>query len=406
MNGEASINAKTIVDQPMFTLTWFAIKCFKSSQQPNENKKEEEENNNDAMMTPTVTMSQRHLPTPITATTINTHFEIYELKYNCDYVVNVKLATPASVANTISPSDSLSSSLKRPIPPQIASAQFKVPSCSQIKLTGRIQPMCYEKTLNTNNKNAAAALINKNIYSILSTSTSSSSSSSISTSTLLPTIMTTTTIEKTLPHVYNIRYKIVNRSPQHLYAVEFTWSRPSSLSSYTGYQISVVPKAIPGFFSGDDASSSLNNFVGSISAIIDKEQNAFVVRQLRPAIRYIFQIQTIHKNEPQVNGPPNSLEFLIESHHHQQQQHSTLEQQKLLQIKLKDALRSSSSIYESNADDDDDDADETIKLNSRDASTSLPSYLNNGGKFRNCSLLTLVFFVCFSFILIESCLKS
>ncbi len=87
---------------------------------------------------------------------------------------------------------------------------------------------------------------------------------------------------------------------------------------------------------------------------IDKEQNAFVVGQLRPAVRYIFKIQIINKSETQRNGQPNSLEFLIiESHH--QQQNSTLQQQKHFQIKITDALRppSSSSIFESDDGDDD-----------------------------------------------------
>ena len=281
-----------------------------------------------------------------------------------------------------------------------------VPPCSQIKLVGRIQPMCYEQT-------PKEVHANKNFYSIFSTSKSTSSSSSISSS----SFTSTTTTEKPLiqlPHVYNIRYKIVNRSPapQNLYAVEFSWSQPSKLlDAYTGYQISVVPKAIPGFgltpFKVDES-----NFVGSVSAIVDKEQQSFVVRQLRPSVRYIFQIQTINKDE-QINGPPNSLEFLIES----QDVSSTLklssqeQQQKLLQIRLKDALRSSITI---NDDYDDDDGDST-SLNSR-LSTSRPSYLNNGSgsgggnnKF-NCSLFSLlvksVFFVCFSFILIENRLKT
>lgn len=120
---EASINAKTIIDQPMFTITWFAIKCVKSD---------------DEQTNVVVTMSQRLLPTPITATTINTHFEIYELKYNCDYVVNVRLAAPV---NTLP--DSLSSSLKRPIPPQIASTQFKGKNF-KAKLSVKSKPCKFE----------------------------------------------------------------------------------------------------------------------------------------------------------------------------------------------------------------------------------------------------------------------
>ena len=122
---EASINAKTVIDQPMFTITWFGIKCLKPS--------------SDAT---SVTMSQQQLPTPITATTINTHFEIYELRNNCDYVVNVKLA-PAALTEVSVSSSSLSA--QRPVVPQVASAQFKVPACSQIKTVGRLQPTCFDE---------------------------------------------------------------------------------------------------------------------------------------------------------------------------------------------------------------------------------------------------------------------
>ena len=175
---EASISAKTLVDQPMFTITWFAIKCVKSD---------------------TVTMSQRQLPTPITATTINTHFEIYELKYNCDYVVNVRLA--ANSQQQTAQTDA-SSSLQRLVAPQIASAQFKVPACSQIKIVGRIQPMCYETPVR-DVKNPANSL-----YSIFSTQSTPLSTVTTSESTLTTTATSTTAFPQ-LPRVYHIRYECV-----------------------------------------------------------------------------------------------------------------------------------------------------------------------------------------------------
>ena len=106
----ASINS-IVIEQPVFTITWFPIKC-----------------SSDSLTT---------LSTPITASTINTNFEIYELVYNCDYVVNVRLEAASKSESHIG-----SSSLN-PAPPQIASAQFKVPGCKAIQIVGLIRPRCY-----------------------------------------------------------------------------------------------------------------------------------------------------------------------------------------------------------------------------------------------------------------------
>jgi len=250
----ASINS-IVVEQAMFTITWFPIKCL-----------------------------NQKLPTPITATTINTHFEIYELKYNCDYVINVRLDSKASTGD--------SSSLN-PSPPQIASAQFKVPSCSEVEVLGRIRPRCFEK-IDQNQQE-----------SILSPTTSSA---------LIPRFKTTQTTQYTttviqLPRVYNIRHRIVGNSGE-FYSVEFTWSLAGYFKEanlFNGYQISVVPKAIPGF--GSSADDSLVTF-GSVGAIVDKEHSSFVVKQLRASVKYIFQIQLIALDN-QSYGPAASLEFKI-----------------------------------------------------------------------------------------------
>lgn len=106
----ASLLSKTVRTPLMYTLTWFAIKCGS-------------------------TVDPKRLPTPITATTINTFFEIYELMHNCDYVLNVRLVVPP-------PSVQNSASLAQQQPPQVASAQFRVPACERISIIGRIRPVC------------------------------------------------------------------------------------------------------------------------------------------------------------------------------------------------------------------------------------------------------------------------
>lgn len=285
-----SLLASTILtDQPMFTITWFAIKCS---------------------TTPStlVTISQRQLPTPITATTINTHFEIYELKYNCDYVVNVRLAAVSSTA-------SIEKSPLLPPAPQIAPAQFKVPACSQIKVIGRIQPLCYEAAVERPKTTVTT------FYSIFSTTPSTT------------TIAPTDSPIRQLPRVFNIRYNIVKKSfHQNLYAVEFSWSMPDIDDDYTGYQISVVPKDIPGF--------GLTSETARISALVDKNEESFVVRQLKPSVKYIFQIQTVNKND-NVLGPANSLEFLIENEISWNRNVKSPSEM-LLQMRIKDALKSTS----------------------------------------------------------------
>jgi hypothetical protein len=346
-----SLLASTILiaDQPMFTITWFAIKCSTTPSQ-----------------TLSVTISQRQLPTPITATTINTHFEIYELKYNCDYVVNVRLAAAATAAASTSPQI-----IQQQQPPQIAPAQFKVPACSQIKIIGRIQPLCYEEPRLRTTTAAPAAF-----YSIFITEKKITSP--------LTTTTTTTTTQTTplyrLPRVYNIRYNIVKKSlHQNSYAVEFSWSTPSLSDHYSGYQISVVPKAIPGFGPISNA-----NIGGSVSALVDRDQLSFVVRQLKPSVKYIFQIQTVNAAAA-ILGPANSLEFLIENEvDNFSNQNKLLEDnnpsEMLLQMRIKEAIRSSSS--------------------------SKPIYLSNTAVSGNCSSFSFCLGIVAVFFLIGDGTKS
>jgi hypothetical protein len=361
-SSQASINSKTLIDQPMFTISWFPIKCTKFA-----NNQEKTE--------------IAHLPTPITATTINTHFEIYELKYNCDYVVNIKLAS--QTRNGLAPGTS-SIQQKSSAPPQVASAQFKVPPCPLVKVVGRISPICYDRSLipdlykldelSTTTKPSTRfvtkiieSLDKDSFYNLLYSSTVRPKENQE-----IPTIQLSTIQHHAhLPRVYNIRYKIVDRSSnRNFYAVEFTWSVPGSLNkeNFNGYQISVVPKAIPGFTAYQDSSDS--GYIGSIGAIVSKEQQAFVVRQLRPAVKYIFQIQTIGRDD-QSYGPHNSLEFMIESE---------------VSEKTKPAERINRIDYD------------LVNLEQIKYESSSPSNLNNA-----CSTLMLtksVFFVLISFVVL------
>lgn len=277
----ASINAKTLVDQPMFTITWFPIKCVQSDK-----------------------TLQKDLPTPITATTINTHFEIYELKHNCDYVVNVRLANSQKPL-IFGSAASASISQKQIVSPQISSAQFKVPSCSAIRVIGRIKPVCYDRSIIIDN---SEALIEKpsepEMYKLLFTTPTTTTSS------------TTTRLDflqKNLPKVNGIRYKLVEKqSTNNWYAVEFSWALPLSFNRnlFSGYQISVVPKEIPGMGPSSDEIQS-GGYFGSVGAIVSKDQQSFVVRQLSPLIRYIFQIQTIGSDGVSY-GQASNLEFVID----------------------------------------------------------------------------------------------
>jgi hypothetical protein len=303
-------------DQPMYTITWFPIKCIKM---------------NDQQET-VVTLSQKQLSTPITATTISTNFEIYELKYNCDYVVNVKLANInkplADSASVSSNSISKSSSLLN----QISSAQFKVPPCSSIRIIGRIKPTCYESRLSQlSNKLAEPYSFEFDTTPSITpiyTTTKSLTESIITTTISSPSLIkfsknhrTTSTfgLQLNLPRVYHIKHKIIDKdNQQNIYSVEFTWSIPmqylaSNNPNFHGYQISVVPKAIPGLIdtnSDMNNNNNNNNNFGSVGAIVQKDQLSFVVKNLRSSTRYIFQIQSIGRDNQY--GMPSTLEFVIE----------------------------------------------------------------------------------------------
>jgi hypothetical protein len=240
------------VDQLMFTLTWFPIKCI----------------------------YQKQMPTPITATTINNFFEIYELKYNCDYVVNIRLAKQTSDSKVAS---------------QVLSSQFKVPSCAKIGIVGRIRPICYETNL-----------FNENLYDLLFTTTKPNVKSVLELTTSKVTSKTTTqqtTAKRIEPQINDLSYRILKRTNK-FYTVEFSWSLPEEESlNLNAYQISLVPRAIPGMI--------FDNTFGSIGAILNKDQRQFVVRHLRSKVNYIFQVQPIGSDN-QLIGLPGSLEFLID----------------------------------------------------------------------------------------------
>jgi hypothetical protein len=283
-------------DPTMYTLTWFPIKCHHSA-------------------------AGARMPIPITASTIHTHFEIYELRYNCDYVINVRVAAAQdSVLQGL-----VGSSTVLP-PQQIVSAQFHVPSCSTIGIVGRIRPICYDAAAQTTATAIVAAAVSnkyqKSFVNLLySTSTpfvtgSSDEDDSTTTTTASSTSTSTSTTTPQLPRVLKIKYKLIDKI-RNLYSVEFGWSLPHGFNRelFSGYQISVVPKEVPASGGGDlAASQQLNSngaYFGSVGAIVSREQRTFVVRQLMSAVRYVFQIQSIGL-DGQSYGPTSNLEFIIE----------------------------------------------------------------------------------------------
>jgi hypothetical protein len=222
----------------MFTITWFAIKCSSSSSSSSSSNTKPDS---------TVTLAQKSLPTPITATTIITQFEIYELKHNCDYVVNLK-SSNVNKPLVSSSVDSLtgSSIVPRQPAPQIASTQFKVPTCNAIKVFGRIRPTCLLQPATQPLKDTFTFGRNEEIVAPTKPSVRNTIYDLVSSTVLL----STKSAHLLLPRLYNIRYKIIDKSVEDgLYSIEFTWSVPmhyltaansASFEQFNGYQISVV----------------------------------------------------------------------------------------------------------------------------------------------------------------------
>jgi hypothetical protein len=276
---ETSIVAKSSDRPTMYTLTWFPIKCHHNQK----------------------------MPIPITASTIHTHFEIYELRYNCDYVINVRVARDSSILVGLPGSSTV-------LPPQqIVSSQFRVPSCSSIGIVGRLRPICYDTPNVATAKSIEPTASNKYQKSFVNLLYSSSTPPTTTTesSTPVPTQPPTTTTPN-LPRVLKIKYKLIDKI-RNLYSVEFGWSLPHGFNRdlFSGYQISVVPKETPSGVASAQQLNSNGAYFGSVGAIVSKEQRTFVVRQLMSAVRYVFQIQSIGL-DGQSYGPTSSLEFIIE----------------------------------------------------------------------------------------------
>ena len=110
-NGLVKARLNWQLSQQLFTadfqLTWFPIKCLDS---------------NGSLV------KESLLPAPISSQTQKLQFEIYELKFSCDYVVNVKLLSSRYQT-------------KRLI---FSTVQFKVPECNEVKIIGKIKPLCYD----------------------------------------------------------------------------------------------------------------------------------------------------------------------------------------------------------------------------------------------------------------------
>ena len=110
-NGLVKARLNWQLSQQLFTadfqLTWFPIKCLDS---------------NGSLV------KESLLPAPISSQTQKLQFEIYELKFSCDYVVNVKLLSSRYQT-------------KRLI---FSTIQFKVPECNEVIIIGKIKPLCYD----------------------------------------------------------------------------------------------------------------------------------------------------------------------------------------------------------------------------------------------------------------------
>ncbi|CAF0935407.1 unnamed protein product, partial [Brachionus calyciflorus] len=277
-NSEKDEVSITTIERPHVAITWFAIKCFGQD---------------------------KNLPNPITATTSIPFFEIYELKFNCNYVVNVRLS------HNSKPGESKIST-------QVVSSQFLVPKCSEIEVRGNLKPRCYDKytdILNGKLENKNRQVTNP-IYKLLFTteSTSTTTTSKTTTTTTLSSSTTSKINEyavnnnyPNLPRIQGIRYRVVEKSVRkNLYSVEFSWSLPLIFNRnlFDGYQLSVAPRQVPIF-------SDENGFFGSLGAIVKKDQQSFVVREIMPGVKYIFQIQTVGVDNQSL-GPISSIEFEVE----------------------------------------------------------------------------------------------
>lgn len=258
--------------QPLFSLTWFAIKCFGFDQS---------------------------LPNPITASTVHAQFDVYELRFDCDYVVNVRLGQTRLGEAKISP--------------QILSAQFKVPPCSQIEVNGRVKPQCYEKYADVlsgkiDDKSMSRDISHNLVYNLLfSTQSTTTRSTTRTTSKSTTNEYALGNSFLRLPIIDDIEYKIVERSfGSNTYSLEFSWSLKLNFNrkSFQAYQLSVNPRhhTQTALIDGDQ--------FGAIGAIVQKEQNNFIVRDILPEIDYVFQIQCIG-NDGRL-GPVKSIQFRVE----------------------------------------------------------------------------------------------
>ncbi|RNA14001.1 anosmin-1 [Brachionus plicatilis] len=274
LNNEDSHNQQTL-----FTLTWFAIKCFGYD---------------------------RSLPNPITASTVDSHFDVYELKFDCDYVVNVRLGQTELAKSKASP--------------QIVSAQFKVPSCPEIHVISLHKPRCYDKYADvltgqisdkTINRDIAQNFVYNLMFKIDSTTTFPTTTTTTSTTTSTKSSIDEYAIRKSfrrLPIVNDIEYKVIDKSlSTNRYSVEFSWSVPFVFdrSLFKNYQITVEAR--------DDQVTVDDAYFRSIGAIVDKDQQSFVVREILPRVEYLFQIETIGYDGR--HGLIKSVQFKVEDKH-------------------------------------------------------------------------------------------
>lgn len=293
-----------------YTISWFGLHCADGSEPPAQ----------------------------IKATTIATKFIIYELGFSCDYIVNVQLDT-GRLKPLSEWTNQQQKQQQQEVSKVISSAKFRVPDCSSIQVIDKMKPICNTNTnININtNTNTDSKNFEQNNNTKKSTSEETEMKqqnkpqqnfvydlnmddkliddfNSWRSDQLTSSSSSTTNKPSILPRIDSIRYKVQpsttiqsRRRRRMGYAVKFSWSLLDELNlddhdEFTGYQISVVPKALP----RDDP----NNF-GSVGAIVLKAQSSFVVRNLRAYTPYIFQILPLGNSHEY--GEAKQLEFRIDS---------------------------------------------------------------------------------------------
>jgi len=236
------LNTNLVRTASEFKVTWFASKCAEAAS----------------------------LPLPISAKTSNGFYEVYELRFGCDYVVNVQLVDASGHFALLKNIKSYSA------------MQLKVPACDSIEVVGALKPLC--ETRPPQSKAFLGA------ETTTSTSVASTTRSSTTTSSEAPYVPL-----DNLPLIINITHKAIKVS-EELFNAEFRWKlQPNpkavakdALGLISGFQINIVPKT---------SAAKFRNDVQSIAAIVDKKQAFFVATRLVYHVSYTFHIKLMFSDE-------------------------------------------------------------------------------------------------------------